>query len=301
MLDVELGEDYDDDTLFEALAKLREPIPPDQVEKKPTPMWKGAWDDKRKSQCDECGGYHVTEHCVHLDYFGHAKTTGRILDIDPLWDWEPLAYDEDGLPKFDRHGGLWIKLTICGVTRKGYGTADNRAGGNAVKEIIGDAIRNAAMRFGVALELWTKGEMHDAKNPEAQVRVQRTRVAGGRSSRRPAADSRTGAGADAPRRAFNQDALDSLASVCDENGLDQCAVRQRYIDEHEGNDVVDASPDAIYAFAQKILEECSAEPDADSVGVGDPGDPVQGPDDPAAALGAGGGEGDSEAQDGPLF
>jgi hypothetical protein len=29
-----------------------------------------------------------------------------------------------------------------------------------MKEIIGDALRNAAMRFGAALDLWHKGDLH---------------------------------------------------------------------------------------------------------------------------------------------
>jgi hypothetical protein len=31
-----------------------------------------------------------------------------------------------------------------------------------VKEAIGDALRNAGMRFGAALDLWHKGDLHDA-------------------------------------------------------------------------------------------------------------------------------------------
>ena len=63
------------------------------------------------------------------------------------------------MPAYDEIGGLWIKLTVRGVTRLGYGDANGKTGSNAIKEIIGDAIRNAAMRFGAALELWHKGEL----------------------------------------------------------------------------------------------------------------------------------------------
>ena len=55
---------------------------------------------------------------------------------------------------------MWIRLTVCGVTRLGYGDAQGKSGGNAMKERIGDALRNAAMRFGAALDLWHKGELH---------------------------------------------------------------------------------------------------------------------------------------------
>lgn len=95
-----------------------------------------------------------------LSYVGHAALTDRLLDADPEWTWEPLAFDERGLPLIDDEGGMWIRLTVCGVTRLGYGDAQGKSGGNAMKERIGDALRNAAMRFGAALDLWHKGELH---------------------------------------------------------------------------------------------------------------------------------------------
>jgi hypothetical protein len=97
---------------------------------------------------------------VKLSYVGHAALTDRLLDADPMWTWEPLALDERGLPALDGFGGMWIKLTVCGTTRIGYGHAGSKEGGDAIKEIIGDALRNAAMRFGAALDLWHKGELH---------------------------------------------------------------------------------------------------------------------------------------------
>ena len=70
----------------------------------------------------------------------------------------------------DNFGGMWIKLTVCGVTRLGYGDAQGKEGGNAIKEAIGDALRNAAMRFGAALELWHKGDLHaPAPLPEDEI------------------------------------------------------------------------------------------------------------------------------------
>lgn len=117
----------------------------------------------RKVRCEVCHGYISSQH-IHLDYVGHAETTSILLDADPAWSWEPMAFDADGLPKFDAINGLWIRLTVCGVTRIGYGTAENagfKAKGDLVKEVIGDAIRNAAMRFGVALNLWAKTDIHE--------------------------------------------------------------------------------------------------------------------------------------------
>lgn len=137
------------------LAKLREPFPAHQISKLPKPYKK----DSPKGKCAECGGYHGLP-ALHLDYVGHAALTDRLLDTDPEWNWEPMGLNPDGTPALDRNGGLWIKLTVCGVTRPGYGCADGKSGGDAMKEIIGDALRNAAMRFGAALDLWHKGDLH---------------------------------------------------------------------------------------------------------------------------------------------
>jgi hypothetical protein len=91
-----------------------------------------------------------------LDYVSHAWVTDRLLQVDPEWTWEPVGFDADGLPKFDENGGLWIKLTVCGVTRYGYGEPQGRDKFDAKKGAIGNSLRNASMRFGIALDLWAK-------------------------------------------------------------------------------------------------------------------------------------------------
>lgn len=145
------------------LALLRLPFPDHQISKLPKPTKaqtdKVRSDFKQGIRCQLCGGRHHKD-VVHLDYVGHAALTDRLLDADPNWNWEPVAIDEFGAPKRDQTGGMWIRLTVCGQTRLGYGDAEGKSGGNAVKELIGDALRNAAMRFGAALDLWHKGELH---------------------------------------------------------------------------------------------------------------------------------------------
>jgi hypothetical protein len=59
-------------------------------------------------------------------------------------------------------------LTVCGVSRIGYGFPERMKGGNAKKEAIGDAIRNAAMRFGIGLEFWHKGDLFEEEAPAEQ-------------------------------------------------------------------------------------------------------------------------------------
>lgn len=150
-----------DDTA-DKLELLRKPFPPHQISKLPKPTkQQNDCPASEKINCKVCGGWHHPR-VVHLDYVGHAALTDRLLETDPFWYWEPLAL-RDGLPAFDETGGLWIKLTVCGHTRLGYGHAAHSAYkeiGSREKEVIGDALRNAAMRFGAALELWHKGDLH---------------------------------------------------------------------------------------------------------------------------------------------
>lgn len=150
---------------------LRQPFPAHQISKLPKPYKK----ESPKGKCGECGGYHGLP-AIHLDYVGHAALTDRLLDADPSWTWEPLAVDANGLPALDREGGMWIKLTVCGVTRLGYGDAQGKTGGDAMKERIGDALRNAAMRFGAALDLWHKGDLHADDDPASAAPVPRPAV-----------------------------------------------------------------------------------------------------------------------------
>ena len=155
-----------------ALAKLRVPFPEEQINPLPK-ITCGECSRSRtkvcenprhsKSKCKECGNY-ITQAHMHLDYVGHAELTNRLLDVDPLWDWEPLALDQRGLPQFDENGGLWIRLTVCGKTRLGYGDSQGKSGPNAIKEAIGDALRNAAMRFGAALDLWARSDLREAQS-----------------------------------------------------------------------------------------------------------------------------------------
>jgi len=89
------------------------------------------------------------------NFINHAVVTDRLIAVDPNWYWQPMALAVDGSPVIDANNGLWIRLTVCGVTRIGYGASEpHQKGADAVKTAISDALKNAAMRFGVALDLW---------------------------------------------------------------------------------------------------------------------------------------------------
>lgn len=140
-------------------AQLRQPFADNEVGKLPKVTCAVCRDkakmcpDHKKGRCQVCRNW-ISEAHIHVDYVGHAETTDRFLQADVEWNWEPVARDGNGAPFIDSYGGMWIKLTIAGVTRLGYGHADGKKGGDAVKETIGDALRNAGMRFGVGLDLW---------------------------------------------------------------------------------------------------------------------------------------------------
>lgn len=157
------------------LLKLREKFPDAVISKLPKETKKQSEERRAGNniewKCQVCGGMHH-KNATHLDYVGHAALTDRLLDVDPEWSWEPVAFGPNGLPQLDQNGGLWIRLTVLGVTRLGYGDADGKTGGNAIKEAIGDALRNAGMRFGAALDLWHKGDLHadDENEPKNNAR-----------------------------------------------------------------------------------------------------------------------------------
>lgn len=102
-----------------------------------------------------------------LDYLGHAALTEILLRIDPLWRWDFVAFEDTGNPVIDRDKdgrpiGMWLRLTILGHSRNGYGSVDpssRQNDGDRIKELIGDGLRNAAMRFGIALDLWSKSDL----------------------------------------------------------------------------------------------------------------------------------------------
>lgn len=187
MPDTELSRP-DRERLVNALEELAAPFEPDQISKLPKGTCRDCADASKRTcqnhqwiSCDVCHGRHSSAS-IHLDYVGHADVTRRLLEVDPTWNWEPVATDQFGQPLIA--GGMWIRLTVAGMTRLGFGDAGNKTGPNATKEIIGDAIRNAAMRFGVALDMWSKSdaaqtrrEADQGADPEQTARASAQRYA----------------------------------------------------------------------------------------------------------------------------
>lgn len=105
-----------------------------------------------------------------LDFVGHADITRILLEIDVTWRWVPIAWD-NGRPAIHVENGIatmWGELTILGQSRLGVGSvrADKQ---ELDKELVGDFLRNAAMRFGICLSLWTKQEWEDLGGKPSSV------------------------------------------------------------------------------------------------------------------------------------
>lgn len=238
----------------EIAAGLRAPFPSSQVGKLPRitcgkcrSSREKSCDQHQKSKCRQCDNWITSAH-MHLDYIGHAGVTDRLLQADPEWTWEPMAFDQAGLPARDSNGGLWIRLTVAGVTRIGYGDAQGKEGPDAVKEAIGDALRNAAMRFGVALDLWSKTPMDDAHTEPAQP------AAAAPAPRSATVGHPTGTATEATA------AREKLRKACKDNGWDLAKVAGMFEAQHgvtlkeaTAAKVIDTFRESLFTMPQAVL------------------------------------------------
>ena len=104
----------------------------------------------------------IPRNGINLAYVSHADITKILIEIDPNWNWLPVAWD-NGRPAIHVENGtatMWATLTLLGKSLLGVGSvrADKQ---DLDKELIGDFLRNASMRFGIALSLWSKQDWSD--------------------------------------------------------------------------------------------------------------------------------------------
>lgn len=141
-----------------------------------------------------------------LDFVGHADVNKALIEIDPMWTWQPVAWDDEGMPKIKVANGvatMWGVMTIHGKQMLGVATVQANKP-DLYKELASDFIRNAAMRFGVYLSLWTKSEWEDAA------------ITGKATARKPKGEDTK----ESVLRPAHPDALQKFIAVCDENNLD---------------------------------------------------------------------------------
>lgn len=155
-----------------------------------------------------------------LDFIGHARITQWLLEIDPMWTIEPVAFDEAGLPARVKHGtmvqaGFW--MTLCGHRRYCVGSVEERKT-DIGKELVSDAIRNGAMRFGLALDLWSKLPLGEEPEPAPAKKTAAKKAAIKVAA--PVEDSDTSEPID-PTAPVDPAALGKFKAACDLNGLSQ--------------------------------------------------------------------------------
>ena len=145
---------------------------------------------------------------MQLDFVGHADVTKMIIEIDPSWTWEPVAFSADGLPAYRVENGMahmagW--LTIHGVRRLGIGSvAHNKP--DLLKELASDFLRNAAMRFGICLSLWTKQEWDDVDRPASSAPAPKV------AAKKPVAEAD-------PQKPLSPSQVNQFRSACEARGI----------------------------------------------------------------------------------
>jgi len=113
---------------------------------------------------------------TELRYLSHIWVRKAFQDADPDWSWEPMGYDDRGQPVLQVNDqgqpvGLWIWLNLLGTRMPGYGSVEPGKR-DAVKELIGDALRNAGMRL-VGGALWVKQKPGKKAPAKKQTAVDR--------------------------------------------------------------------------------------------------------------------------------
>ena len=104
----------------------------------------------------------IPRNGINLAYVSHADITKILIEVDPSWSWQPIEW-VNGRPAINVENGtatMWGTLTLLGKSMIGVGSvrADKQ---DHEKELVGDFLRNASMRFGIALSLWSKQDWSD--------------------------------------------------------------------------------------------------------------------------------------------
>ena len=104
----------------------------------------------------------IPRNGINLAYVSHADITKILIEVDPSWSWQPVEW-VNGRPAINVENGtatMWGSLTLLGKSMLGVGSvrADKQ---ELDKELVCDFLRNAAMRFGIALSLWSKQDWSD--------------------------------------------------------------------------------------------------------------------------------------------
>ena len=180
---------------------------------------------------------------ISLDFVGHADITRILLTIDPAWRWVPIAWD-NGRPAIHVENGIatmWGELTVLGQARLGVGSvrADKQ---ELDKELVGDFLRNAAMRFGICLSLWTKQEWEDLGGKPSSVTPARS------AAPKPSAEP---VDTDAP---LTQEQIEAFNAACGKAELSPIGIYKK------ANVKFGAGKQSDLAALRKAFKEATAKP-----------------------------------------
>lgn len=118
--------------------KLRDPFPPELISKLP-----------------------ATNKRPALDYVGHAAVTDRLNTAAPGWTMSEPQFIVAIIDGQEHVMGVVCSMTIGTVTRWEVGDVDRPSEyGDEAKKALSNWIRRAGMRFGIALDLWAKEDLH---------------------------------------------------------------------------------------------------------------------------------------------
>jgi hypothetical protein len=190
---------------------------------------------------------------TQLDFVGHADITRILLEIDPTWRWVPIAWD-NGRPAIHVENGIatmWGELTILGHARLGVGSvrADKQ---ELDKELVGDFLRNAAMRFGICLSLWTKQEWEDlGGKPSSVVTTRATGQAQQRNINSKPAEPAEPVDTDAP---LTQEQIESFNAACGKAELSPIGIYKK------ANVKFGSGKQSDLAALRKAFKEATAKP-----------------------------------------
>jgi len=99
--------------------------------------------------------------------FASCPSCGRTLHFLARCGWEGSGFEAatatrrgTGRPPPTRSITAISTTTVLGITRLGSVTA---GAFEPEQQLISDSLRNAAMRFGIALDLWARGELESSR------------------------------------------------------------------------------------------------------------------------------------------
>lgn len=151
-----------------------------------------------------------------LSFVGHAEITRILIEVDPLWWWEPAAWD-GGVPAIKTVNGfahMSGTLFLHGVGRVGVGSvAEGKQ--DLYKELVSDFLRNAAMRFGIALKLWSQQEWDDLKESASENWSTPAPKQAGRPAPKPQLN---------PDELLSEEQIEKFTAYCTQRGLNPLTV-----------------------------------------------------------------------------